>query len=56
MSQANATASPSKAKSKYKLRSQSPQSVIEDVEICEPQTLPPKALFDKGSVLMVARI
>jgi hypothetical protein len=32
------------------LRGQSPRSVVEDIEICEPETLSPKALFDKESV------
>jgi hypothetical protein len=32
------------------LRGQSPRSVVEDVEICEPETLSPKALFGKESV------
>jgi hypothetical protein len=70
ISQLNASAGPSessKSKSKYKLRGQSPRSVVEDLEICEPQTIAPKALFDKESVppkticdeesvMMVARI
>jgi hypothetical protein len=41
------------SKSKFNVRGQSPRNVVEDVEICEPQTLPPKALFDKESVARI---